>query len=1044
MAQGKFYGVPLPGDIIKQLESRENNSKKAGKDTQELMLDNNRSAWVSLSSGVNVLGEEVRKEVDRLKKLSEGMLREPAVQASLKKISNLQANNDEYTNAIAEGNILTGGTLYNRFNDGDENILLRRGGLNFDSVHSILGSPSSYEQSSEFGFVPMMGLTNVDIKTYSRNGALRKATIQLIAHTPDQLSVLEMLYFRPGFTMFLEWGNTAYIDSSGEISSLNRSLTKNFIKGDLSLAQLRSEIFKHRKNSGYNYDALIGKVVNFSFTISDTGNYVCSLDLVSEGDVLDSYKTVYQAHLQDETAEFVDNEQAETNSAGEDDVIVQNLKAIKALSGELYGTDKLNKFIEKKFANDTFRIFTSYNLDSKKPNNNTITNDKTRMVFITLYEFLTLINKTILEVKDSGATKIKFNTDFQAATFITFPGHITNNPGVCTLPYRNGLPFDDASKRTKEVNLYGSITDSQTGVGIKPTPKKNKEKNFHNEGGKKRIPYESGEAALILPTVYKFYNEESPLKILLNVDYLIRKQEAFIQAKTEGEKSSLSQLVNGILADISTGLGGINDLQLWFDEDTNEYTVVDNNDIGNENAIENIDKTVGLPLINILGLKTQVTSVEMKSSISKNMLNLLSIGAAAGGYDVGESMQGILKYNEGLKDRYSDSYNDKKSESSPAEDPPFGGESPATYNWGQIRQTGAMEIAKAWHKYTVEGIYSADMFEAIAEIHSQYMKALYDFKEQVLRFKGIPRPFPIAVPIELSLEMRGIAGFKVGNSFSVNNLMLPERLRGKIGFSITSVSNAIGDDNFWVTNLGAVMYNLAAADKVGELPKNLDDYFETDEDVNPGDRGKGGWLTPKSQPWSAAFISYVAKKGYPNFPGKAAHTKYAQALRSDGNWQILNPKQNQPKLGDLVLRPRDGNNIQYSDQKYSGYSHTDMVVKIEGNTYKVIGGNVSHSVKLKVCSIGNNGNYGPSYDGGEDWVILMRPVANVNVNAMVQAAINEWGFWHATEEDKKDPQSDDNERDANKETPRGDALFARLDAYWAAAGKKGQLTRDLA
>ena len=37
-----------------------------------------------------------------------------------------------------------------------------------------------------------------------------------------------------------------------------------------------------------------------------------------------------------------------------------------------------------------------------------------------------------------------------------------------------------------------------------------------------------------------------------------------------------------------------------------------------------------------------------------------------------------------------------------------------------------MEIAKAWHKYTVEGIYSADMFEAITEIHSQYMKALYD------------------------------------------------------------------------------------------------------------------------------------------------------------------------------------------------------------------------------------------------------------------------------------------------------------------------------
>ena len=182
MAQGKFYGVPLPGDIIKQLESRENNSQRAGKDTQQLMLDNNRSAWVSLSSGVNVLGEEVKKEVDRIKKLSEGMLKTPAAQASLKKLAHLQTNNDEYTNAVAEGNILTGGSLYSRYNEEDENILLRRGGLNFDSIHSILGSPSSYEQSSQFGFVPMMGLTNVDIKTYSRNGALRKATIQLPMH----------------------------------------------------------------------------------------------------------------------------------------------------------------------------------------------------------------------------------------------------------------------------------------------------------------------------------------------------------------------------------------------------------------------------------------------------------------------------------------------------------------------------------------------------------------------------------------------------------------------------------------------------------------------------------------------------------------------------------------------------------------------------------------------------------------------------------------------------------------------------------------------
>ena len=62
----------------------------------------------------------------------------------------------------------------------------------------------------DFGLKPMPGITSVDIKSENR-GSLRTANIRIKAWNTTQFDIIDLLYLRLGYSIFLEWGNVSFV-----------------------------------------------------------------------------------------------------------------------------------------------------------------------------------------------------------------------------------------------------------------------------------------------------------------------------------------------------------------------------------------------------------------------------------------------------------------------------------------------------------------------------------------------------------------------------------------------------------------------------------------------------------------------------------------------------------------------------------------------------------------------------------------------------------------------------------------------------------------
>ena len=364
-----------------------------------------------------------------------------------------------------------------------------------------------------------------------------------------------------------------------------------------------------------------------------------------------------------------------------------------------------------------------------------------------------------------------------------------------------------------------------------------------------------------------------------------------------------------------------------------------------------------------------------------------------------------------------------------------------------------------------KGVYAASLFESTILPHREYTNVLYEYIQMRARGQGGRKPYSGLLPIELTLELRGITGFKVGEAFSISPEVLPERYRDKIGFVVTGIDHQIGTDNFWTTGIKTNMYMLPS-DEIESLGANFDQLSKVDVDALIKEVKKssgGGDYTPHNQPWSAAFISHVALAGDSSFPTSRAHTGYADKIRkmqsksgdAESAWRVLDGKIYSPKKGDILIQGRAGNKIEFVglDGRYSGKSHGDLVTFVKhGERFQVIGGNVANTVVAKTLTqVGKtfkqtDGSYRTHYPAGKSkdasdstrqpYNVILRPNSKfVNINAMVEKAKEEWNFWHPN---AKTPLSEANKKDkegkANETDARGEELFERLADYWESAG----------
>jgi hypothetical protein len=260
---GNITGQVFDDEVIGQIETRQKVLGKRYKDDKTLIYTNNQTAFLRLASSINVDAEN--QLTDRsINKTLTGM-------------------------DLAKSCVLFGGTVGL---DDKLNPQMKFGVYNSsdDPISTI--AAYGWGGLGKKGYVPMPAIDNAKVSFYNR-GAIQKADVKLKVYSLEQLQIFDLLYFRIGYSMLLEWGHNVWVDNKGELTNRNEFSTepfKKFFTEGTSQQDIFKAIQKQRKDDSYNYDAMLGKVTNFTWKFNDDGTYDINLKLIGMGDIIESLK----------------------------------------------------------------------------------------------------------------------------------------------------------------------------------------------------------------------------------------------------------------------------------------------------------------------------------------------------------------------------------------------------------------------------------------------------------------------------------------------------------------------------------------------------------------------------------------------------------------------------------------------------------------------------------------------------------------------------------------------------------------------------------
>ena len=238
-----LVGAPFKPYVDQQISRRQEILGNPNKTNEEIIQQNGNTAWIRLASSVNIensvtytnntkgpeifqsVGSNVPvKERAYIPNESENITATQGDEGT-RRVKLLELGGDPaqyFGNTLAKYLVLFNGTSYqntsaNLDNEGNilggpspllkEGVGWGEGGIYDNSAYGFMGT--------EFGFTAMPGLLDATIT--SRNmGSLREATVNIRANSKEQFKLIDNLYCRIGYSMFLEWGNGIYFNNKGE------------------------------------------------------------------------------------------------------------------------------------------------------------------------------------------------------------------------------------------------------------------------------------------------------------------------------------------------------------------------------------------------------------------------------------------------------------------------------------------------------------------------------------------------------------------------------------------------------------------------------------------------------------------------------------------------------------------------------------------------------------------------------------------------------------------------------------------------------------
>jgi murein DD-endopeptidase MepM/ murein hydrolase activator NlpD len=281
-----IIGTRIPSYLLNQLKTRsDKNSQESNRSNDDIKYIANKTAWVRMVSSVDISGEDIAYFKTYLS--DQDFSFGPAIEG---RPSGIHTD----PSFLAKKFVLFGGTsAYDNVNK----TYSLRSGLGKNGAYGILGE----EEISQYGYRPMPGITSVTIDTAGRLGSVRFATINFKVWDKMQLDIIDALYFKLGYSMFLEWGHTYfyqdrnkdqkspdYVLMNSEMYSVDPFNNGN--NGSWDKEALNIEIVKKSREAEGNYDGMLGTVTNFNFSFNQEGGYDCSVKLIGYGALADSIK----------------------------------------------------------------------------------------------------------------------------------------------------------------------------------------------------------------------------------------------------------------------------------------------------------------------------------------------------------------------------------------------------------------------------------------------------------------------------------------------------------------------------------------------------------------------------------------------------------------------------------------------------------------------------------------------------------------------------------------------------------------------------------
>ena len=143
-----------------------------------------------------------------------------------------------------------------------------------------LASKSELKQRYVGGALPIPGVKSVSVGYKGGVNALREATIEWVCWSPEDLELLTPHFLEMGHAVVLEWG-------WGGLGGANKPIPLDYEKILKSVMdrkdkptlhdEIRDTVFKN----GGNYDAMIGVISNFEWTLRSDGGFDCTTKIVS-------------------------------------------------------------------------------------------------------------------------------------------------------------------------------------------------------------------------------------------------------------------------------------------------------------------------------------------------------------------------------------------------------------------------------------------------------------------------------------------------------------------------------------------------------------------------------------------------------------------------------------------------------------------------------------------------------------------------------------------------------------------------------------------